>query len=103
MRPVVRESKIAADMIRRRLRMNRSLRLLRVAWMPLTVVYATWLGMVGYECARWAGAFMVVLLGTAYPLVIALSLSAGSVEPMPVGEDKDKDDDERSEESRPCP
>ena len=41
---------------RRRVRMNRSLRVLGAMWLPLSLAYVTWLGVVGYEVTRWAGA-----------------------------------------------
>ena len=70
------------DRLRRRA--NRSLRVMQVMWMPLTVVYAGWLCSLGYEAAKWPGATMTLLVGFGYPFVIGLSLSVRSVEPFPL-------------------
>lgn len=82
------KERMSPERIARRKRANRHLRYLSWGWLPLSVVYASWLAVMGYELAKWAGALFVPLLGFGYSFIIAVSLEARSTRPFPISEEQ---------------
>ena len=69
---------MCSKMIARYKSANKALYFWSWFWVPLSMVYAVWLAVVGYELFKWAGALFLLVLGFGYSFMIVLSLEARS-------------------------
>jgi hypothetical protein len=55
---------------------SRVLHLIQSAWLPATIVYVNFLGYEGYKLSDWWGFFGMIMAGTGFPILIAVSMAS---------------------------
>jgi hypothetical protein len=73
---------LTARQIRNRTSFNRCIKLFKVLWPLLLAAYIAWLAALGFEAARWHGAFIAILIGMGYPAAVIMAITIANSKPM---------------------